>query len=77
MTRTGLDPWDAHVAAIADAAVCPVLTLRAVKWRQPSAALDEQLHIIEISDPDDSMQTAAVTAGWTPCRQQLTGAARH
>jgi hypothetical protein len=24
----------------------------AAKWRQPSADLDEPLHIIEISDPD-------------------------
>jgi predicted nucleic acid-binding protein len=23
ISRTGLDPWDAHVAAIADAAICP------------------------------------------------------
>jgi predicted nucleic acid-binding protein len=53
IARTGLDPWDAHVAAVADAAICPILTLDAAKWRQPSADLDEPLHIIEISDPDE------------------------
>jgi predicted nucleic acid-binding protein len=52
IARTGLDPWDAHVAAIADVAIYPILTLNAAKWRQPSADLDEPLHIIEISDPD-------------------------
>jgi predicted nucleic acid-binding protein len=51
IARTGLDPWDAHVAAIADAAVCPILTLAAAKWREHSADLDEPLHIIEIADP--------------------------
>jgi predicted nucleic acid-binding protein len=53
MAKTGLDPWGAHVAAIADVAIYPILTLDAAKWRQPSADLDEPLHIIEISDPDD------------------------
>ncbi len=53
IARTGLDPWDAHVAAVADAAVCPILTLDAAKWRQHSADLDEPLHIIEITDPDE------------------------
>lgn len=53
ITRTGLDPWDAHVAAVASAAICPVLTLDAAKWRQHSADLDEPLHVIEIADPDD------------------------
>jgi predicted nucleic acid-binding protein len=50
IARTGLDPWDAHAAVIADAAIYPILTLNAAKWRQPSADLDEPLHIIEISD---------------------------
>ena len=50
---TGLDPWDAHVAAIADMAIYPILTLDAAKWRQPSADLDEPLHIIEIFDPGE------------------------
>jgi hypothetical protein len=51
--RAGLDPWDAHAAAIADVAIYPIRTLDAAKWRQPSAGLDEPLHIIEISDPDE------------------------
>jgi predicted nucleic acid-binding protein len=53
VARTGLDPWDAHVAAIADVAICPILTLNAVKWQQPSADLDQPLHIIEVSDPGE------------------------
>ena len=52
LARTGLDPWDSHVAAVADAAVCPILTLNAGKWRQHTADLDESLHLIEIADPD-------------------------
>ncbi len=52
IARTELDPWDAHVAAVADASVCPILTLDAGKWRQHSGDLDEPLHIIEIADPD-------------------------
>ncbi len=51
IARTGLDPWDAHAAAIADVAICPILTLNAGKWRDAVADLDEQLHIIEIADP--------------------------
>jgi predicted nucleic acid-binding protein len=50
--RTGLDPWDAHVAAVADASVCPILTLDAGKWREHSGDLDEPLRIIEIADPE-------------------------
>ena len=41
IARTGLDPWDAHVAAVADAAICPILALDAVKWRQHSTGFDE------------------------------------
>ncbi|WP_329087434.1 hypothetical protein [Streptosporangium sp. NBC_01469] len=52
MSATGLNAWDAHVAAIADVTVCPILTLDASKWVQPSRALDNPLHIIEIADPD-------------------------
>jgi predicted nucleic acid-binding protein len=52
--RTALDPWDAHVAAVADASVCPILTLDAPKWRQHAADLDEPLLIIEIADPDEA-----------------------
>lgn len=40
------------MAAVADAAVCPILTLDAGKWREHSADLDEPLHITEIADPD-------------------------
>ena len=54
IARTGLDPWDAHVAAVADAAVCPILTLGAAKWREHAADLDEPLHVIEIADPDEA-----------------------
>lgn len=54
IARTGLDAWDAHVAAVADASVCPVLTLEAGKWRQHSDDLDQPLHIIEIADPDEA-----------------------
>jgi hypothetical protein len=52
IARTQLDPYDAHVAAAADAAVCPILTLDAAKWRKHSRDLDEPLHFVEIADPD-------------------------
>ena len=52
IARTALDTWDAHTAAIADAAICPILTLDGAKWREPSADLDEPLHIVEITDPE-------------------------
>ncbi|MFC0862390.1 hypothetical protein ACFHYQ_08780 [Sphaerimonospora cavernae] len=52
MAVTGLDVYDAHAAAIADVSICPILTLHAEKWRQPSRALDNPPHIIEITDPD-------------------------
>lgn len=50
---TGLSPWDAHVATIADIAVCPILTLDQTRWEAPSAALEQPLHIIEITDDPD------------------------
>lgn len=53
LARTGLDPWDAHVAAIADVAICPILTLNLPKWQESTANLDEPLHIIEIADPGE------------------------
>jgi predicted nucleic acid-binding protein len=53
IARTELDPWDAHVAAVADASVCPILTLDAAKWRRHSGDLDDPLHIIEIAEPDE------------------------
>ncbi|MEV4113416.1 hypothetical protein [Nonomuraea sp. NPDC049695] len=49
--RTGLDWGDAHVAALADASVCPILTLDGSHWTQAARAFDEPLHVIEISDP--------------------------
>lgn len=52
IVRTALDPWDAHTAAIAAVAICPILTLDSAKWQQPSADLDEPLHIVEITDPE-------------------------
>jgi predicted nucleic acid-binding protein len=54
ISRTGLDPWDAHVAAVADASVCPILTLDAAKWRQHAGDLDEPLYYVEIADPGKS-----------------------
>ena len=51
IASTGLNPWDAHVAAVADASICPILTLDAAKWRQHADDLDEPLHFIEIADP--------------------------
>jgi predicted nucleic acid-binding protein len=53
ITSTGLDPWDAHTAAIADESVCPIVTLDTAKWRDHLHDLDEPLHIIEIADPGD------------------------
>jgi predicted nucleic acid-binding protein len=53
IARTGLDTWDAHVAAVADAAICPILTLDASKWREHAGDLDERLHFVEIADPDN------------------------
>jgi predicted nucleic acid-binding protein len=51
--RTELDSWDAHVASVADAAVCPIMTLVGAMWRQHANDLDETLHIIEIDDPEE------------------------
>ena len=59
IARTGLDPQDAHVAAVADAAICPILTLDAAKWRQHAEDLGEPLHIIEIADPDKAPEDGA------------------
>ena len=53
IAKTGLDPWDAHAAAVADASVCHILTLNGTKWRQHARDLDEPLYFIEIADPDD------------------------
>lgn len=51
VARSQLDFWDAHVAAVADAAICPILTQNGEKWRQHTGDLDEPLHLIEIADP--------------------------
>ncbi len=64
IARTELDPWDAHVAAIADASVCPILTLDAGKWRRHSTDLDQPLHIIEISDPDEPPGDQGQNGAW-------------
>jgi predicted nucleic acid-binding protein len=53
IARTGLDLYDAHVAAVADASVCAILTLDPGKWREHVRDLDEPLHFIEIAEPDD------------------------
>ncbi|MGI8451428.1 MAG: hypothetical protein ACR2MP_30435 [Streptosporangiaceae bacterium] len=50
---TGLDPLACHVAAIADVAICPTLTLDAARWQQASADLAEPLHIVEVADSGD------------------------
>jgi len=54
IARTGLDPYDAHVAAVADAAVCPILTLDAAKWQEHARDLDEPLHFVEIAEPGEA-----------------------
>jgi len=54
IAKTGLEPWDAHVAAVADASACPILTLDAAKWQQHANDLDNPLHVIEVADPDDA-----------------------
>lgn len=53
IAKTGLDPWNAHVAAVADAAVRPIVTLDAVTWRQHANDLDQPLQIMEIADPGE------------------------
>lgn len=53
ITRTGLGPWDAHAAAVADASVCPIVTLDADKWREHAHDLDEPLYFVAIADPED------------------------
>jgi Arc/MetJ-type ribon-helix-helix transcriptional regulator len=54
IARTQLDAYDAHVAAVADAAVCAILTLDPAKWREHARDLDEPLHFVEIAGPDDA-----------------------
>ena len=52
ISRTGLDPWDAHTAAVADASVCAILTLDGPKWREHARDLEEPLVYVEIAEPD-------------------------
>jgi predicted nucleic acid-binding protein len=53
ISKTRLDPWDAHTAAVADASITAILTLDGAKWRRHAHDLDEPLHFIEIADPGD------------------------
>ena len=53
IAATGLDPWDAHAAMTADTLFSFILTLDGGKWQEHARDLDEQLHFIEIADPDD------------------------
>ena len=53
VARTGLDPWDAHVAAVADASICPILTLDAAKWRRLPDDPDAPRFIVEIAVPGE------------------------
>ncbi|WP_220448431.1 hypothetical protein [Nonomuraea diastatica] len=53
LNRTGLDWGDAHVAALADTSVCPILTLEGPHWAAAIRAFEEPLHIIQISDPPE------------------------
>ena len=55
MARAGLDPWDAHVAAVADASICPILTVDAAKWRKLPVDPDAPRYIIEVSDPGEDV----------------------
>lgn len=54
IARTEMDPWDAHVAAVADASVCAILTLDGEKWRQHAHDLDHPLHFVEIAEPGEA-----------------------
>lgn len=51
--KAGLGHADAHVAAVAIASACPILTLDAAKWGQIAGDLDEPLETIEIAGPPE------------------------
>ncbi|MET8862000.1 hypothetical protein ABZW11_03495 [Nonomuraea sp. NPDC004580] len=51
LDRSGLGWGDAHVAMLADTTDCLVLTLDGSHWAAAAHALDEPLHVIEISEP--------------------------
>jgi predicted nucleic acid-binding protein len=53
MAKTGLDAHDAHVAAIADVSVLPILTFDRAKWEHASHEFDEPLNIRQIDDSPD------------------------
>lgn len=53
LNRTDLDWGDAHVAALADTSVCPILTLDGSHWAPTIRAFEEPLHVIEISEPPE------------------------
>lgn len=53
ISRTGLDPWDAHAAAVAAASGCEILTVDGAKWRQHVHDLDEALGYVEIEEPGE------------------------
>ncbi|MGP4104559.1 hypothetical protein [Nonomuraea sp. KM90] len=50
---TELDWGDAHVAALADTSLCPILTLDGSHWAPAIRAFEEPLHVIEIPDPPE------------------------
>jgi predicted nucleic acid-binding protein len=54
VAKTDLDLGDAHVAAVAGASGCPVLTLDLAKWQQHAGDLDQSLRVIEIDDPPEN-----------------------
>jgi predicted nucleic acid-binding protein len=53
IASTGLEPGDAQVAAVADLAVSPILTLNGEKWRQHAMDLGERLYFVEIAEPGE------------------------
>lgn len=53
IARTGMEPGDAHTAALSLTEGGRILTLDAARWRQNTADLDEPLFIVEIADPEN------------------------
>ena len=47
------------MAVVVGAAICPILTLDAAKWRQYAERLDEPLRVIKIADPDEAPEDGA------------------
>lgn len=50
VSRAGLDPWDAHVAAVAHASGCRILTLDGPKWREHEHDLGTRLEFVQVED---------------------------